>query len=227
MEHSEALNEHVMDSVRPLVRALYLTLGPHTEVVLHDLRREDGTIVEIAGEVTGRHVGGAMSAIGLSLVAQGARASDQLNYVTSTSTGKIVRSSTVFLRDEAGQPFGALCVNIDVTTLQRAANTLLDLAGISGPPRSQTVFSDDPENVIDQILQRFLASPAGKKPITTREGRRAAVAVLDKAGAFRFKRAVPYIASRLGVSRATLYADLAEVRDVIPLEPVHAAGTRK
>lgn len=57
------------------------------------------SVVAVAGEVTGRTVGGAMSEIGMRVLARGDDADDELNYVTRTGTGRTLKSSTMVLRD--------------------------------------------------------------------------------------------------------------------------------
>lgn len=187
-------------------------LGSTYELVLHDLSQEDGTITAIAGEVTGRHVGGSMSEIGLSLIAGSGPKDRAHNYVTTTPTGKIVRSSTLVLRDERDRPFGAFCINIDVTSLRQTANALLDMCGGEATPDSTTLFSDSLEQVIADVIGKVLAATSGGKPAENKERRREIIRELDEAGAFALQRAAPVVAARLGVSRATVYSDLAALR---------------
>jgi predicted transcriptional regulator YheO len=51
--------------------AICRTIGPHCEVVLHDLADMEQSIVWVKGTVTERTVGGCMTARGLSLVRAG------------------------------------------------------------------------------------------------------------------------------------------------------------
>ena len=113
----------------PVVNGIAATFGPVCEVVLHDYRRPEESVVAVAGAVTGRTVGGAMSEIGMRVLARGDEADDELNYVTRTGTGRTLKSSTMVLRDSAGTVFGALCVNVDVTEVGRVQSLLAGSPG--------------------------------------------------------------------------------------------------
>lgn len=193
------------DSLRPVVDGLAATLGPTAEIVLHDYRDPNASVIAIGGRVTERHVGGAMSAIGLGMLAAGDEAEDRLNYLTHLPNGRLVRSSTMLLRLR-GKVVGALCVNLDVTALRQAADTLAWLAG-PVEPAPVTVFSDD----VDQVVDAVIAEEGGCNR-ADRADRRRIIAALDRRGVFAVQRSAARVAEYLGISRATLYNDLAKVR---------------
>ena len=212
----------LMETLKPVVAGLGATLGPFCEVVLHDFRRPDASIVAIAGSVTSRHVGGAMSEIGLGLLAEGDRAQDKIGYVVRTANGRTVRSSTMLLRDGAGSVLGALCVNLDVTELRGAMNTLTSLLGETGPlPSAATVFSDDIGQIIETVIIQEEQRLGRALPHDTRHGRLEAIKALDGRGVFNLPRAANEVADHLGVSRATIYADLNTIRG---FETAQSAG---
>src|SRR5271168_4056709 len=103
----------IFDLLTRLTATLGELLGPTTEVVLHDLRKPEHSIVAIANEqVTGRTIGDTLDALGLHLFAENSF-EDMANYETRTKSGKTLRSCSVFAHDAAGKPIGALCVNQD------------------------------------------------------------------------------------------------------------------
>jgi predicted transcriptional regulator YheO len=169
--------------------------------------------VAIAGSVTSRHVGGAMSEIGLEALARGDAAEDKLNYITRTADGRTVKSSTMLLRDATGRVFGALCVNLDITELRLAVTSLTALIGETDVPAPETtLFSDDIREVISAVVaqeERRLGRPLAHD---TRRGRLEVIKALDTRGVFRLPRAANVVAEHLGVSRATVYADLNTTR---------------
>jgi len=63
--------------LRPLLNGIAKTFSRNCEVVLHDFRDPEHSIVAIVGDVTHRHIGGTMSQIGLEILAQGDAAQDQ------------------------------------------------------------------------------------------------------------------------------------------------------
>jgi predicted transcriptional regulator YheO len=192
-----------------IIGPLASSFGPHCEIVLHDYRIPDRSVVAVAGKVTERQVGSAMSEIGLSVLAEGNKARDRLNYLTKTPNGRIVNSSTIVLRDEKANVFGALCINMDVTALRHAAAILDGLIGNYAEPRP-TTFADDIRDVIDAVLSEVLGGRTAAS--LSRSERLDVIRALDARGIFNVKRAMDHVAAALSVSRATAYACLQMVR---------------
>ncbi|WP_405650581.1 transcriptional regulator [Streptomyces sp. NBC_00019] len=207
----EAERDAIVAALTPVVDGLVATFGPVCEVVLHDYRNPDKSVVALAGSVTGRAVGGAMSEIGMRIVARGDAAGDELNYVTRTQAGRTVKSSTMVLRDSTGTVFGALCVNLDVTAASEAHALLGALAGIGGTPAELpvTTFGDDIDSVVDAILDTHRHQPWGA---LDRTERLTLFRSLDDRGVFAVRRAIEQVATRLGISRASAYSYLSQAR---------------
>lgn len=198
--------------LRPVLAGITATFGRNCEVVLHDYRDPEHSVIAVEGDVTHRHVGGAMSQIGLSLFAQGDDATDPINYITRTPDGRSLRSSTMLLRDGEQHVFGALCINFDVTDLRMLTSALVDLAGgpaPNGSAQSMTAtFADDIGQVIRAAIEEEEASRGCPVTRMSRADRIAVVRALDERGIFALQRSVPEVAALLGVSRATAYAYL-------------------
>ncbi|MCT2592063.1 PAS domain-containing protein [Streptomyces sp. N2-109] len=210
----------IIDALAPVVDGIVATLGPFCEAVVHDFRRPEHSVVALAGSVTGRSVGGSMSEIGMGLLARGDDASDELNYLTRTQDGSLVKSSTMVLRDSAGAVFGALCVNLDVTAVNQAHALIGGLAGVASPVAAAptTTFGDDVDTVVDAIVDAHLLRQ--NKPWTglSRAERLELFGSLHEHGVFAVRGAARQVASRLGISRASVYSYLAKVRDRSPTD---------
>ncbi|MCX4766985.1 PAS domain-containing protein [Streptomyces sp. NBC_01275] len=218
----DAERDAILRALGPVVAGIAATFGPVCEVVLHDYRRPEKSVVAVAGAVTGRTVGGAMSEIGLRVLARGDTADDELNYVTRIGDGRLVKSSTMLLRDSAAAVFGALCVNVDVTEVTRAQSLLAALAGAGGTPTGTpegvlgkapvTTFGDDIDSVVDALLDAHLARQEQTWAGLDRTRRLALFRSLDEHGVFAVRRAIEQVAARLGVSRASAYSYLSQAR---------------
>lgn len=191
--------------IGPLTRSL----GANYEIVLHDYRIPDRSVVAVAGKVTERQVGSAMSEIGLSILAEGDKAQDRLNYLAKAPNGRIINSSTIVLRDSRRKVFGALCINMDVTAIRHAAAILQALSSAYTEPKP-TTFTNDINDVIDVALREVLG---GRAPaLLSRQDRLEVIRSLDVRGVFNVKRATGRVAAALGVSRATAYGCLQQIR---------------
>lgn len=216
----QSQRDAIVAALRPVVDGLVATFGPMCEVVLHDYRRPEESVVAVAGSVTGRAVGGAMSEIGMRIVASGDGAADELNYVTRTRDGRLVKSSTMVLRDSTGTVFGALCVNLDVTAVNDAHALLGALAGVGGAGGSGgtpadvpvTTFGNDIDSVVDAILDAHQLRRNGSWAGLDRAQRLELFRGLDGRGVFAVRRAIEQVAARLGISRASAYSYLSQAR---------------
>lgn len=211
IDSSDGSDSAVLDALKGVAEGLVRTLGGHVEVVLHDYRTPDASVVAVAGDVTGRHVGGAMSQIGLSVLAEGNDAKDRLNYLVRTPDGRSLKSSTMVLRNANGEVFGAFCVNVDTTPLRIAAAALEDMVGPT-PTEESLLFADDIGSVIESVIDKAERAAGRSFNQLSRSGRLDMVKALDQSGVFKLQRSAAQVAEHLNVSRATLYGYLAEVR---------------
>jgi predicted transcriptional regulator YheO len=107
-----------------MVPDLARALGQDHEVALHDLRLVPHSIIAIGGNLTSRSIGGPTTDI-LPRRARRRRSTDVLSYPMRSVQSRILRSSTLFIRDPQGTPLGCLCINTDITDWLRA-RTLVD-----------------------------------------------------------------------------------------------------
>jgi predicted transcriptional regulator YheO len=207
--------EAVLAAMVSAAPGLAQTFGRHCEVVVHDYRDTSRSVIAVAGNVTGRHVGDALSEIGLSVLAAGDAATPDIDYLTRSEDGRILKCSTFPLFDADNHLIGALCVNLDVSALHRASAMLSDLVGAvaSVPDLPRTGFSGDLDQLIDSVTEAAAARLSGPIGSLPRAERLELVRSLQQAGAFALRGAVVRIAARLGVSRASLYADLSTIAE--------------
>jgi predicted transcriptional regulator YheO len=208
---NDAQKSRIINRFIQVGEAVYRTIGPQCEIVVHDLADMEQSIVWLKGTVTERNLGGCMTARGLSLVRAG-RTEDSYNYTTRTRSGKMVRSSLVFVNDEQGQPLVCMEINFDASpfvAFRRALETLADPAEAYD---FQDAFIDDAPQMLETMCQRaveFIGKPTAQMD---KIDRLRVVQILDDAGAFELRKAIPAIAGYLGVTRFTIHNYLNEIR---------------
>jgi predicted transcriptional regulator YheO len=213
--------EYLLNFVSRLSGALGQTFGKYCEIVVHDFNSPESSIISIEnGSLTGRKIGDTLDALGFQLL-KTHPASDLLNYRTKTKEGKELRSSSVFLRDEKGQIFGALCINIDVSGLQKAQEWLQEALGSASTTIDER-FEHSVDEVLENLIQNAISSVGKKTADMTREDKVAIVAYLEAKGAFLIRYSVERVAELLGMTKYTIYNYLDEIRkkqEVAELEP--------
>ncbi|HXW01233.1 MAG TPA: PAS domain-containing protein [Anaerolineae bacterium] len=201
----------LIDRLIQVGEAVYRTIGPQCEVVVHDLVDMEQSIVWIKGAVTERKLGGCMTARGLSLVRAG-RPEDNYNYTTRTRSGKMVRSSLIFVNDGQGNPSICMEINFDSSPFVAFRRALETLADPVEAYDFQDAFIDDAPQMLETMCQRaveFIGKPTAQMDKTDRLR---VVQILDDAGAFELRKAIPAVAGYLGVTRFTIHNYLNEIR---------------
>ena len=204
-------------TMEPIMKAIAGAVGPHCEVVLHDLSNRDmeHTIVAIENaHVTGREVGGPSTNLGLELLRREAEDHDEYGYKARTGDGRELRSSSVYFHDPDGRVIAALCINVDLTPLQVARSALdatLRPTGDDGPAREE-YFASDIGEVLDNLIDAAIAQTGKTAALMDRDDRLTVLRFLEQRGAFFVKRAVDRVARRLNISRVTAYNYLEQIR---------------
>ncbi len=208
-----ALKAWELDNFRRLAENVAALLGPSAEVVVHDLDDLQHSIVCMAGDVTHREVGSPMTNMGLEALKRGTEISSlQGSYQSRLPDGRTLKCSSTFLRNAAGRSVAALCINIDVTQWQQAAELVAGFASTGVRDDLQEDYIRTVPEMIGAVVGSTLAAMDKRPEAMDGADRLEVVRVLDDRGVFLIKGALGYVSTMLGVSRATLYNYLQRVR---------------
>jgi predicted transcriptional regulator YheO len=219
--------------VEPIGRAL----PPTSEVVLHDLSLLPNSLVAVYGDVTGRRVGDPATDLLLEQAVKGFP-DQNLGYETKLADGRKLRSSTMIIRDVAGNPVAALCINTDVSTWQSVMDIARSMMGLPATPelssdhqprvgavqplnpvethqepRSAEVFMKDVDELAAYLIRNAIAAEGIPVKRMKKENKVQVVRVLKGQGMFLLREAVEMIAESLDVSRFTIYNYLNEIEE--------------
>ncbi|WP_286788892.1 MULTISPECIES: transcriptional regulator [unclassified Pseudomonas] len=222
---AQPLNEHdlAFNILQSTVHLLGNAVGQHIEIVLHDLRRPEHSIVAIVnGHITGRIVGesvlgGPQKDLGFRVVAEALSkpsASETApliieNYLTLAPGGRQLRSSTAVYRDSYGQPFASLCINSDLSNIAAAHACLGSLLGLSAASEQNREHPKGMDQLMAEIIQA--ACPSGALRMKKAQ-KIEAVREMEDRGLFIVKGGVEKAADALGVTRYTIYNYLEQIR---------------
>lgn len=206
----------IMKSLIPLVEGLANTFGNNCEVVLHDIRNPQSSVVAIAnGHVTGRTVGSPMSEYGLTDLRKGRFDKPKVNYSKKTKDGRILKSTSLYIKDEKDELIGYLCINYDISELMIMKNILNDLTNIEEDAfnqESSESYGNTVNDVLSSIVDKTLNAVGKPVAFLSKEEKVNIVQLLDEKGVFLIKGAIDYVAKVLCVSRYTIYNYLDEIR---------------
>jgi predicted transcriptional regulator YheO len=195
-----------LTAIEPAAAAIAALLHPHAEVVVHDVAAD--RILAVWNAFSGRAPGDPAL---LELPAHDADAAVLGPYEKVLADGRRLTSVSAVIPGAAGAPAGLLCVNLDRSPLDGAVELLRAFAApvAARPP---ALFERDWREQIALAVDAECRERGLRRDRLTREDRRALVAALDGHGLFATRRAADHAARALGVSRATVYALLKEVR---------------
>lgn len=207
-----------LDFLKKLIKGIALQFGPNCEVVLLDLSNfeEEGSVIVAIenGHVTGRKVGDSGTNLGLELMRGTDKEGDKFNYLTQTKTGRILRSSTMHIRNSSGKPIGCICINFDITDLKMAEAAIqgLTASADTGEPVKE-FFVNDVNEMID-VLMREAQSQVGKPvAMMSKEDKMKVIQYLDQKGAFMIKKSTDRVCAHFNISKYMLYSYLDEIRE--------------
>jgi predicted transcriptional regulator YheO len=210
--------ESILDEdlfLKGLVKGIAAQFGSRCEVVLHDLKNQsyDHTIVAIEnGEITGRKIGDCGTNLGLQVLRGTDREGDKYSYLTSCN-GKVLRSTSIYMRDSKGEVIGSLCINLDITDFILAEKAIASIVGEAKESVGlEEVFSNNVNDLLDTLIQESFRQVGKPVALMTKEDKIAGIRYLDKKGALLVKKSGDRISRFYGISKFTLYSYLEETR---------------
>ncbi len=206
-----------LQAVQQIAEGLSRMLGHRYEIIVHDLSHMENSIVTLYGNVTRRNLGGPATNLLLQMLRQyGDDAPNHINYRNALPDGRVLRSSTMFVRDDDGHIIGSLCINQDMTdfvVLSKLAEEMTSFQETAQCSRqTEEQFAHDINEVMEKIVNSELELMKKPAAYMQKEEKLAVVDRLESRGIFNVKGAVEYVAERLGVTNFTVYNYLKTVR---------------
>ncbi len=188
----------------PVVDCIADVLGSNAEVVLHDVRRPEHSIIMIRnGHVTGRTLGAPLTDLGFFMLRESDKRIETLGvYYSRTENGKVLKCNGANLRDDKGNIEAMLCINIDVTD---EANYQM---------RNGDHVKEHYRTDIEQVIATMISDAISQKKdgALTREEKIELIRALEARGVFLARGAVKRVSSELHMAVPTVYKYIQRVR---------------
>ena len=206
---------HTLDFLKQLAHGLAIQFGSSCEIAIHDLKTKDleKSIVYIEnGHISNRQIGDGPSGIVLeTLQSDPSTIHDKLSYLTKTEDGRILKSSTFYIRDDDGSISYIFSLNYDITAFTAASTAIQSL--IATKDNLPDLTGDSPRQIthnVNELLDLLIEQAVAKvgKPVAmmNKDDKVAVVQSLDHAGAFLITKSGDKVSSYLGISKFTLYS---------------------
>lgn len=202
--------EEAFEFLDRTARGIAEMFGSSCETLVHDMTVPTHPILSIYnGHVSGRSVGSTMDILGAGrALDEDALVTDQVNLFATTPSGQQIKSSTFHL---IGEDYNlALGINFDFSSLVYANRILVDLMSARADLQSALWHEGDSRRLAE-IFDDCLSAVGKPVNALTKKDRMKVVALLEQKNAFSFRKAVPFVAQHLQVSRYTVYKYLGEL----------------
>lgn len=203
--------------IKDMAACIAAQFGKNTEVVVHDFGKGfESTIIHIEnGHVTGRTIGGCPTNLFLQEIRKDTCKTKNFRYITHTSDGKTLRSSTInFFENE--KLSGSICINQDITdylSLERVVNRLSESDHFE---QKKVVNNEMHTNTIQELLEGLITEGISNigVPVSdmNKESKLKFLRFLDEKGIFLIQKSGVRICDLLNISKFTLYNYLDEIR---------------
>ena len=206
-----------LELLRQVAAGIAAQFGSSCEVVVHDLASNDpdSSIVAIEnGQISGRKVGDGPSHAVLEALRGGkGTVEDHLCYLTRTRDGKILKSTTIYIRDDDGRPIGMFGINYDITLMLAMEDALKQFTATERDEQEPEHISRNVSDLLDELIAQSVKIVGKPVALMTKEDKVKAIQFLNETGAFLITKSGDKVCKFFGISKYTLYSYIDEAKE--------------
>ena len=216
---------HRLRMYEQLVPFIGKALGENVEIALHELTSEGMPIIALYnGQMSGRKIGDPLTSLGEHIIQTKQYIENDYvtNYKSLNDSGKVVRSSSFFIKDENEVLIGMMCINVNISDYEYLQQTIQRILGIDVHEEMEykrespmEIFSSSLEETISQSILVALKEMGYPNYIDrgrlTSDEKMMIVRALYQQGVFNVKGAIPIVANQLASSEPTIYRYLKKI----------------
>ena len=215
---AEKKSGRILENLKSIAVGLHKMWGEKSEVIIHDLKQPESSVIFIAGSLTNRQIGAPVTDLVLRTIKNSEDPDDILNYRTNTDDGRTFKSSTIFIKNDEDEVEYCLCINYDITELSITKNLISNfIATGEDPAEKEEAPRENFAKNIDEILINLIENAKDQVdrplPYMDKEDKLKIIKFLDQRGAFTITKSVETVAEELNVSKFTIYNYLKEIKD--------------
>ena len=205
-----AMETKRLETLKQIADGIAAQFGSNCEVVIHEVNssRMDHSIVYIVnGHVSGRKVGDGASQVVLEqMLNHDAQPRDHLGYLTKTPEGKILKSSSLYIRNSRGVVVAILSINYDVSALTMIRQTIDAMLSTHDQVQAEPERIINVNNVLDELVEQSVALVGKPVALMNKDDKIKAIRFLNESGAFLVTKSGDKVAKYFGISKYTLYS---------------------
>lgn len=214
-----------LKAYKELVPFIGKALGDNVEIALHEATDDGMPIIALYnGQMSGRKIGDPLTSLGEHIIQTKQYINHEYvtNYKSLNDSGKVVRSSSYFIKDEDDNLIGMMCINVNISDYEYLQATIQRILGIDAHEEMEykiespmEIFSTSLESTISQCINNALQEMGYPNFIDrvrlTSDEKMVVIRALYQQGVFNVKGAIPIVANQLASSEPTIYRYLKKI----------------
>ena len=190
---------------------------PHLEVIVHDLRYPEHSIIAIFNNhITGRKVGEGTSDFGYKKV-KGKVPDKVVNYKNESPDGKPLKSSSLTIRNSQNKIIGSLGLNYDISVFSQFSDVLSYFTGTKENPvirKNEVFFYGNTKEEIQIAINHYRVTHGLTNKIFSRKDKYDVIKFLINGGHLNKRGAVTIISDALSITRPTVYKHIKKIKEL-------------
>ena len=163
--------------------------------------------------MSGRQIGDGPSHVVLdALHGDRSNLQDHLAYLTKTKDGKILKSSTIYIRDDFGVARGIFSINYDITLMLSMEQALRTFTATDLPEPEPAAISRNVSDLLDELIAQSVEVVGKPAALMSKEEKIRAIQFLNDSGAFLITKSGDKVCKFFGISKYTLYSYIDEAK---------------
>ncbi|MGJ9458052.1 helix-turn-helix transcriptional regulator [Oceanobacillus sp. CF4.6] len=210
----------ILEQYIPVAEVIAKTFGHDCEVVVHDLTVPQNSVVyTVNNHVTGRKVGQSFNHLITDvLLSQNFTNDFAANYYFHSDDGRLIKSSTLLIRDQEKKVMGALCINIDTTRITENINWLNSMIPDNPNHHPEPIYKNENLNetehiqeVANDLIEKIIGDKAVEK--LRRDEKVEMIRFMEEKGIFLIRGTIDKVAQKLRISNVTVYSYIEETKE--------------
>lgn len=204
--------DHLKPMLASIAEGISKQFGSNCEVAIHNLTKGYSSTIEVIenGHVTGREVGDSASEIVLEAL-KDKDIKDRYGYITYSNDGRMLKSSTINIRDEEGAVIAVISINYDISNLTLASKIINEFIEFErAPETSGEKITNNVTDLLEQLIEESRSYIGKSVSSMSKDEKIEAIRYLDRKGALLIKKSADRISEFYGISRYTLYRALGD-----------------
>lgn len=196
--------------LKQIAHGIAQQFGQNCEVVIHDLTNEDleNSVSYIEnGHVTKRNIGDGPSHVVLEASKKNSsKLEDRYGYLTRTQDGRILKSSTIYIRGENDKIHYIFSINFDITGLLAVEGAIKSLISTETEEKAPEKIPRNVNDLLDDLIDESVSIIGKPVALMSKEEKVTAIQFLNDAGAFLITKSGDKVSKYFGISKYTLYS---------------------